>query len=74
MTEIYPDTGSRPSAVIVEAKLGGAPSLDITRPLIMYTEKDPGGGARQMTEEGAASTGVFCENLGYFHPPARMLY
>ena len=53
MTEIYPDTGSRPSAVIVEAKLGGAPSLDITRPLIMYTEKDPGGGARQMTENAA---------------------
>lgn len=52
MTEIYPDTLSRPSAVIVESKLGGAPSLEITRPLIMYTT-DSAGSPRKMTDTAA---------------------
>ncbi len=39
MTEIYPDTVSRPSAVIVEGKFGAAPRLDVTPPLILYLDE-----------------------------------
>lgn len=52
MTEIYPDSAARPSAVIVESRLCGAPSLDITRPLIMYTARN-GDAPRTMTETAA---------------------
>lgn len=39
MTFLYPDVNANPSAVLTEAKLGGAPSLDMTPPLIIY--RDP---------------------------------
>lgn len=50
MTMIYPDALSRPSAVIVEAKLGGSPTLDISRPLIMYEMRSAGDTSRRMTD------------------------
>jgi tRNA1Val (adenine37-N6)-methyltransferase len=49
MTEIYPDTLSRPSAVIVEGKLGAAPRLDVTPPLILYLD-EPRNTTRVRTE------------------------
>lgn len=53
MTMIHPDAASRPSAVIVEAKLGGSPTLDISRPLIMYEAREAGDTSRRMTATAA---------------------
>ena len=39
MTEVYPDTVSRPSAVIVEGKLGASPRLDVTPPIVLYLDE-----------------------------------
>ena len=38
MTFIHPHTDSAPSLVLVEARLGGGEELNITRPLIIYTD------------------------------------
>ncbi len=53
MLEIYPDVSSRPSAVIVESKLGAAPSLEVLPPLIMYNEDFDCNGTRTMTKKAA---------------------
>lgn len=53
MTEIYPDVMSRPSAVLVTSKLGAAPSLEITRPLVLYPAPSGNGDARRMTDRAA---------------------
>ena len=36
MTEVYPDSGSRPCLVLIEGRKGGAEGLFITPPLIMH--------------------------------------
>ncbi len=38
MTFVHPDTSSPPSMVLVESRLGGAPSLNLTPPLILYRD------------------------------------
>ena len=53
MTEIYPDVMSRPSAVLVTSKLGAAPSLEITRPLVLYPAPSGNVDARRMTDRAA---------------------
>ena len=67
MTEIYPDTASRPSAVIVESKLGAGPSLEVTRPLIFYANDVSDGTPRTMTAQAARiyETCSFAENDRY---------
>ena len=39
MTFVHADALSRPSMVLIEARLGGGASLDLTAPLIIYTDK-----------------------------------
>ena len=67
MTEIYPDAASRPSAVIVESKLGAGPSLEVTRPLIFYANDVSDGTPRTMTPQAARiyDTCSFAENDRY---------
>lgn len=50
MTFVHPDEFTAPSAVLVEAKKGGSPSLKLTAPLIIHKEAAVDGGAREMTE------------------------
>ena len=50
MTFIHPDEFTSPSAVLVEAKKGAAPSMKLTAPLIIHKEKATDGGAREMTD------------------------
>ena len=52
MTFIYPDVSSPPSIVLTEARLGAAPSLKITPPLVLY-QNSPGARPRIMTERAA---------------------
>lgn len=56
MTFIHSDTESHPSAVLVEARKGGQPSLTVTPPLFMYTDISQSGGAeaRKMTPAATA--------------------
>ena len=67
MTEIYPDAAARPSAVIVESKLGAGPSLEVTRPLIFYANDVSDGTPRTMTPQAARiyDTCSFAENDRY---------
>ena len=51
MTFVHPDGHTSPSAVLVEAKKGAAPSTVITPPLLIHKEPATGGGAREMTDE-----------------------
>ncbi len=39
LVTVYPDTASKPSLVLVEAKKGAAPSMRIARPLFTYRDK-----------------------------------
>ena len=50
MTFIHPDEFTSPSAVLVEAKKGGSPSMKLTAPLIIHKEAAKDGGAREMTD------------------------
>ena len=50
MTFVHPDEFTSPSAVLVEAKKGAAPSMKLTAPLIIHKEKATDGGAREMTD------------------------
>ena len=50
MTFVHPDRFTSPSAVLVEAKKGAAPSMKLTAPLIIHEEKATDGGAREMTD------------------------
>ena len=50
MTFVHPDQFTSPSAVLVEAKKGAAPSMKLTAPLIIHKEKAIDGGAREMTD------------------------
>ena len=50
MTFVHPDEFTSPSAVLVEAKKGAAPSMKVTAPLIIHKEKATDGGAREMTD------------------------
>lgn len=43
MIFVYPDVASRPSLVLTESKKCGAPSVLISRPLIVYDSTDPSG-------------------------------
>ncbi len=53
MTEIYPDLSARPSAVLVTSKLGAAPSLEVTRPVVLYSQPPAADVTRKMTERSA---------------------
>lgn len=50
MTFVHPDEFTSPSAVLVEAKKGGSPSMKLTAPLIIHKEAAKDGGAREMTD------------------------
>ena len=50
MTLVYPDEFTSPSAVLVEAKKGAAPSMKLTAPLIIHKEAAKDGSAREMTD------------------------
>ena len=50
MTFVHPDEFTPPSAVLIEAKKGAAPSMKLTAPLIIHKEKATDGGAREMTD------------------------
>ena len=50
MTFVHPDEFTSPSAVLIEAKKGAAPSMKLTAPLIIHKEKATDGGAREMTD------------------------
>lgn len=50
MTFIHPDEFTSPSAVLVEARKGGSPSMKLTAPLIIHKEAAKDGGAREMTD------------------------
>ncbi len=53
MTFVYPDAGASPSIVLVESRLGGSPSLDLTPPLIIYRD-GPDVRPRVYTDRAAA--------------------
>lgn len=53
MTFVHADTETPPSMVLVEAKKGAAPSLILTKPLILYTEVATAGVPRTYTEDAA---------------------
>ncbi len=40
MTYVHADTGSQPSMVLIEGRRGGASGLKVTRPLIIYKDKE----------------------------------
>lgn len=50
MTFVHPDELTPPSAVLVEAKKGAAPSMKLTAPLIIHAKAENNGGAREMSE------------------------
>ena len=54
MTFVHPDVESAPSAVLVEAKKGAAPSLVLTKPLIIHKSLNVDGSAREMTDSAKA--------------------
>ena len=51
MTFVHADTQSEPCGVLVEAIKGGAPSVRISRPLILYKENEDGKKTRELTPE-----------------------
>lgn len=51
MTFVHADTATPPSMVLVEAKKGAAPSLILTKPLILYTAPASGNAPRVYTED-----------------------
>lgn len=53
MTFVHADTETPPSMVLVEAKKGAAPSLILTKPLILYTAPASGNTPRTYTEDAA---------------------
>ena len=50
MTFVHADVEAVPSAVLIEAKKGAAPSLVLTKPLIIHKALDVDGSAREMTD------------------------
>lgn len=50
MTFVHPDEFTSPSAVLVEARKGGSPSMKLTAPLIIHKEAARTGSAREMTD------------------------
>lgn len=50
MTFVHADVEASPSAVLVEAKKGAAPSLTLTKPLIIHSSLNEDGSAREMTD------------------------
>ncbi len=54
MTFVHPDTQSAPSAVLIEAKKGASPSLNLTKPLIIHKSANVDGSAREMTTDSEA--------------------
>ncbi len=54
MTFVHPDTNTAPSAVLIEAKKGAAPSLKVTKPLIIHRSENTDGSARELTEDASA--------------------
>ena len=53
MTFVHADTATPPSMVLIEAKKGAAPSLILTKPLILYTAPADGTAKRIYTEDAA---------------------
>ena len=51
MLFVSSDTKTAPSALIVRAKKGAAPSMKMSRPLILYSEFNSDGSARPMTDD-----------------------
>ena len=51
MTFVHADTESEPCSVLVEAVKGGAPSVRISKPLILYQPKRANEKARCLTEQ-----------------------
>lgn len=51
MVLVCPDASTAPSAVLVKAKKGAAPSMKLCRPLIIHSVPDTDGSAREMTED-----------------------
>ena len=52
MTLVHADANTVPSAVLVEAKKGAAPSLILTPPLLLYRPSD-GSNSRTLTDDAA---------------------
>lgn len=50
MTFVHADVEAAPSAVLIEAKKGAAPSLVLTKPLILHKALNTDGSAREMTD------------------------
>ena len=50
MTFVHADVEASPSAVLVEAKKGAAPSLLLTKPLIIHSSLNEDGSVREMTD------------------------
>ena len=50
MTLVYPDEHTPPSALLIEAKKGASPSMNLTAPLIIHKEAAKDGSAREMTD------------------------
>lgn len=53
MTFVHADTATPPSMVLIEAKKGAAPSLILTKPLILYKAPANGAAPRVYTEDAA---------------------
>ena len=51
MTFVHADTHTEPSMVLVSAIKGGAPSMKVTRPILLYEDKIEAGGKRIMTAD-----------------------
>ena len=54
MVFVHADVKSPPSAVLVKAKKGAAPSMKPSRPLILHSSQNVDGSAREMSEDAAA--------------------
>jgi len=53
MIFVCPDSATPPSAVLIQAKKGAAPSMKLHRPLIIHSTADRDGSARPMTEDAS---------------------
>ncbi len=51
MTFVHADSKTEPSMVLVSAIKGGAPSMKVTRPILLYEEEIFEGGKRKMTAD-----------------------
>lgn len=54
MTFVHADAASEPCMVLTEAVKGGAPSLRISQPLLLYTPVQTGNGSRTLTDTAQA--------------------